>query len=145
MTVRLVASLFPMLALAPAAAAEGSSARGGPAGALPLEGLVATERIRLDGEESAMLQGRLLRFEGRSLELGGRRFVVAFAGDEVHDTLGRPLSLRKALAEHPEGLCAAVNYVPARVSRLGADTATGLLLLVDAEGRLAARCPDEGR
>lgn len=131
-------------AVAPGAAAQSK------AGALPVEppgtrpstDIVLWDRVTMDGEHIQQVQARIESFDGKWLLAGGRRYAVALAGGTVFDYRVRPVALEKALAEHPSGLCALVQYVPARLSALGTDTATGVILLVNEEGALLERCPD---
>lgn len=131
--------------VAPGAAAQSK------AGALPVEppgaaartDVVLWDRISIDGEHIQQVQARIESFDGKWLQAGGRRYAVALASGTVFDYRVRPVALEKALVEHPRGLCALVQYVPARLSALGADTVTGVILLVNEEGALLERCPDE--
>ncbi len=126
-----------------AAAESKSGALVPPPTARPADSVVLWDRIAVDGEHAQEIQAQVTAFDGKTLVAGGRRFAVALAGDSVFDAYARPMSLGKALGEHPKGLCALVQYVPARLSALGADTVTGVVLLVSERGTLLERCPAE--
>lgn len=126
-----------------ASAESKSGALTPPPTARPADALVLWDRITVDGEHLQELAARITSFDGKTIVAGGRRFAVALAGDLVFDSYARPLSLGKALGEHPNGVCALVQYVPARLSALGADTATGVVLMASERGTLLERCPGE--
>lgn len=137
-------SLLAGLSVSPTTvSAESKSGALNPAPSRPADAVVLWDRIAVDGEHAREIQARITSIDGRGLQAGGRRFAVAFAGEAVVDSHARPVSLEKALAEHPGGLCALVQYVPARLSALGADTATGVVLLVNERGGWLERCPGE--
>ncbi|GIX33999.1 MAG: hypothetical protein KatS3mg125_1955 [Lysobacterales bacterium] len=109
-------------------------------GGRPLASVVIWEKVKVDGEELHGATLLLTALGEDSLEAGGRRFLIAFDPKSTVDTLARPEPLDQALKRYPSGLCVIVQFVPKHLSRLGADTAVGVLPLVDEQGSLMTRC-----
>lgn len=110
-------------------------------GSRPPASVVLWEKVKVDGEELHGATLHLTALGEDSLEAGGRRFLIAFDPRSTIDTLARPEPLDQALKRHPSGLCVIVQFVPKHLSRFGADTAVGVLPLVDNQGALMTRCP----